>query len=360
MEIKLIGDPKIIMSNPNSNHNYFGWPTAIRLKNGKIAVACSGFRLRHICPFGKAVISFSEDEGETYTPPAPVIDTPLDDRDGGLTVFGDSGLIYSSFNNTRNFQRSQPQATAYDKAYLDTVTDAQEKEYLGVTYRISYDNGITYGPIYKSPVTSPHGPIELSDGTILWVGRTFSAEDKQLHGDVVAAYTMDLKGGTEYIGQIDNITDLDSDIAPLSCEPHTIELDDGRLLTHIRVQTSDGKHFTIYQSESSDKGKTWTKPVRLLPLLGGSPPHILKHSSGALVCTYGYRQPPFGVKTMISFDNGATWDSGHDLYVNGVSGDLGYPSSVELADGSLITIFYARPEKGAPAVIMQQKWSFEK
>lgn len=359
MKINLMGEPKIIMSNPMSRHNYFGWPTATRLKNGKIAVASSGFRLRHICPFGKAVISYSEDEGETYTAPAAVIDTPLDDRDGGLTAFGESGLIIASFNNTRGFQRSQPQATAYDKAYLDTVTDEQEANYLGSTYRVSYDNGVTFGPLYKSPVTSPHGPVELSDGTLLWVGRTFSAEDKQMYGDKILAYKMDLNGGMEYVGGIDNV---DMDCSPLSCEPHTVELEDGRLLTHIRVQKyGEGTNmFTVYQSESSDKGKTWTKPVQLLPMLGGSPPHILKHSSGALVCTYGYREAPFGVKVMFSFDNGNTWDYGHDIYVNGVNGDLGYPSSVELADGSIITIFYAHPEKGAPAVIMQQKWGFEK
>lgn len=357
MKIELIGAPKVIMDNPMSRHNYFGWPTATRLGNGKIAVAASGFRLRHICPFGKAVMSFSEDDGETYTAPAAVIDTPLDDRDGGLTAFGESGLIIASFNNTRNFQRSQPQATEYDKAYLDTVTDAQEEKYLGSTYRISYDNGVTFGELYKSPVTSPHGPVELSDGTVLWVGRTFSSEDKQMYGDKILAYKMDLKGGMEYVGGIDNV---DLDFKPLSCEPHTIELDDGRLLTHIRVQKyGEANMFTVFQSESSDKGKTWTKPVQLLPMLGGSPPHILKHSSGALVCTYGYREAPFGVKAMFSFDNGKTWDHGYDIYVNGVSGDLGYPSSVELADGSIITIFYAHPEKGTPAIIMQQKWRFE-
>ena len=358
MKIELLGTPKIIMDNPMSRHNYFGWPTATRLKNGKIAVAASGFRLRHICPFGKAVMSFSEDDGETYTAPAAIIDTPLDDRDGGLTTFGESGLIIASFNNTRDFQRSQPQATAYDKAYLDTVTDAQEEKYLGSTYRVSYDNGVTFGDLYKSPVTSPHGPVELSDGTILWVGRTFSSEDKQMYGDKILAYKMDLKGNMEYVGGIDNV---DLDFNPLSCEPHTVELPDGTLLTHIRVQKyGDVNMFTVYQSTSADKGKTWTKPVQLLPMLGGSPPHILKHSSGALVCTYGYREAPFGVKAMFSFDNGKTWDYGYDIYVNGVSGDLGYPSSVELSDGSIITIFYAHPEKGSPAVIMQQKWKFEK
>ena len=78
------------MSNPFSKHNYFGWPTAARLQNGTIAVVASGLRLRHICPFGKTVISYSNDEGQTYTLPAPVIDTVLDDRDGGIMPFGKS------------------------------------------------------------------------------------------------------------------------------------------------------------------------------------------------------------------------------------------------------------------------------
>ena len=99
MKIIQIGDPKIVMDNPNSHHNYFGWPTVARLQNGKIAVAASGFRLRHVCPFGKAVMSVSEDEGAHYTAPAPIIDTVLDDRDTGLCPFGESGLVLTSFNN---------------------------------------------------------------------------------------------------------------------------------------------------------------------------------------------------------------------------------------------------------------------
>ena len=89
MKIIRIGEPKIIMNNPYSLHNYFGWPTVARLQNGKLAVVASGFRLEHVCPFGKAVISYSEDEGEHYTAPAPVIDTVLDDRDGGILAFGE-------------------------------------------------------------------------------------------------------------------------------------------------------------------------------------------------------------------------------------------------------------------------------
>jgi len=43
MKIIPINAPKIIMSNPTGKHNYFAWPTAARLKNGKLAVVASGF-----------------------------------------------------------------------------------------------------------------------------------------------------------------------------------------------------------------------------------------------------------------------------------------------------------------------------
>jgi hypothetical protein len=60
---------------------------------------------------------------------------------------------------------------------------------------------------------------------------------------------------------------------------------------------------------------------------------------------------------MISRDGGKTWSEGEYLYSNEISADLVYPSTVELTGGSLLTVFYATPEKNGPAIIMQQKWS---
>ena len=77
------------------------------------------------------------------------------------------------------------------------------------------------------------------------------------------------------------------------------------------------------------------------------------------MCTYCLREAPFAVRVMFSNDEGENWDIDHDLYVNGISPDMGYSSTVELRDGSLVTVFYATPEIGKPAVIMQQKWKFE-
>ncbi|MBQ8552488.1 MAG: hypothetical protein IJ428_06720 [Clostridia bacterium] len=67
MKITPIGSPETVMHNPDSRHNYFAWPTVTRLQNGKLAVVASGFRLFHVCPFGKTVISYSEDDGYPST-----------------------------------------------------------------------------------------------------------------------------------------------------------------------------------------------------------------------------------------------------------------------------------------------------
>ena len=357
MKIKKIGEPTVIMSNPLSKHNYFAWPSAERLQNGRIAVGASGYRLRHVCPFGKSVLSFSENEGETYTAPAPIIDTVLDDRDVGLCPFGESGLIFTSFNNSTDFQRTyldrHPEEAAYRAAYLDTVTKEEQDAVLGVTFRISHDCGVTFGPLYRAPVTSPHGPVELADGTILWVGRVF---ERTL--DRVVAYALDPENGEfTFRGAIENIEDF------LSCEPHAIQLKDGSLLCQIRVQNK-GKGgskglFTIYQSRSTDGGFTWTTPVPVLEPLDGAPPHLLQLMDGTLICTYGHRDHlPYGIRVMVSTDGGQHWETNLSLYENNVSSDLGYPATVILKDGSLLTVFYAHPEEG-PAVILQQKWRLE-
>lgn len=350
MKIELIGEPKIIISNPDSIHNYFGWPSAAKLQDGRIAVACSGFRLEHVCPFGKACIAFSDDNGETYSKPVPVIDTPLDDRDAGIVPFGESNVILTSFNNTREFQRSCHPDNKYMTDYLDTVTDEQEKDALGSEFCISDDCGKSFGKVHKSPVTSPHGPTVLNDGTVLWVGRIFNDHDSFTDGEQgLRAFRINTDGSMNFVGEIPDIDGI------YSCEPHTVQLKDGTLICHIRTENT----FTTYQSESTDNGKTWTKPHRILPDHGGAPAHLLQHSSGVLISAYGYREYPYEIKVMFSTDGGKTWDTDHVLYENTVTDDLGYPATVELDDGSLLTVFYAHPDEKSPAVIMQQKWKIK-
>lgn len=353
MKVTITDSTQVVMSNPQSIHNYFAWPTVARLKDGRIAVAASGFRLAHVCPFGKAVISYSTDEGKTYTAPAPIIDTALDDRDAGLCPFGKSGLIITSFNNTVDFQRDVQMTHPnkdykdYILAYLDTITPAQESEYLGYTYKISNDNGVTFSKLCKSPITSPHGPIELKNGTVLWVGTCYSENA----ANRIQAYKINTDGTCELVGEIPPVC-ADGETHDYD-EPYAFETGDGTIICHIRMDDI----FTLYQTESSDGGKTWSQPHRLLPDNGGAPAHIMRHSSGTLIVTYGYRQEPYSIKAMFSNDGGKTWGNETVICPGLKTHDIGYPSTVELADSSLITVFYNYRIDGSD--ILQQKWNLE-
>ncbi len=356
MNVKLIGKPRIIMSNPHSHHAYFAWPTVSRLQNGKIAVGASGFRLEHVCPFGKAVISYSSDDGETYTLPAPVIDTPLDDRDAGICTFGKSGVIVTSFNNSADMQREYNKENEYVQNYINTITKEDEEKYLGATFRISRDCGATFGEIHRSPVTSPHGPTELKDGSVLWAGTRF----ENVFGGI-EVHRLDTESGeTELIGKI-----TASDEKFVLNEPHLIELPSGRLICHMRCENSElfngGEEelFTVFQSVSDDGGKTWSAPEMLLDETGGAPPHLIQLSSGILLCTYGRRKMPYGIMAMMSTDGGESWKKDIRIYENTASDDIGYPSTIELDDGTLITVFYATDGEDKPCNIMQQKWRIE-
>ncbi len=352
MKIQIIEKAQTIISNPDSKHNYFGWPTVAKLQDGTIAVGASGFRIEHVCPFGKAVISYSTDNGETYTMPAAVIDTPLDDRDTGICTFGESGVIVTSFNNSANMQRGYNQDNTYAQSYIDTITKEDEDKYLGATMRISRDCGKTFGEVILSPVTNPHGPTQLRDGTIIWAGNNFFD-----YTSGIEIHSLNTDGGeTQLIGKIT----LSSTEISL-CEPHMIELPDGRLICHIRGESliEGDDVFTIFQSISEDKGKTWTEPEMLLDKTGGAPPHLIMLGSGILLCTYSRRKLPYGIMAMVSTDCGKSWKKDIRIYENTLSDDLGYPSTIELDDGTLLTVFYARDSEEPPCVIKQIKWRID-
>lgn len=372
MKIKLIGEPKNIMNNTLSKHQYFAWPSVARLKDGKIVAAASGFRIGHIGPFGKAVISYSLDNGESFTPPAPVIDTVLDDRDAGLCPFGKSGLIVTSFNGawaeqlkTMPDQCYTEEEEKYKQAYLDTVSPEEEKAVYGGTFRISHDNGITFGPLHTIKISSPHGPVELKDGTILWVGESRYGDSDHLR---IEAHTVNTDDGTtERIGIIDDIV-VDGELLPVY-EPYACQLSDGRIICHIRVHVKKegtGVRATVYQCESEDGGRTWTKPWCVIDNdePDGSTTHIIEHSSGVVIAAYGHRSktaPPQGIRIMFSYDGGRSWDKHHTLYdilpeiPFALTGDVGYPMTAELEDGSLLTVFYTRVNAKS-ANILAQKW----
>lgn len=107
-------------------------------------------------------------------------------------------------------------------------------------------------------------------------------------------------------------------------------------------------------TRSHDGGKTWSMPEQMD--VQGSPPHLMVHSSGAVIMTFGRRIAPFGERAVVSYDNGRTWEREYVLRDDGVDGDLGYPATVELSDGSLITVYYQRVPGDRQDSILYTRW----
>jgi hypothetical protein len=74
---------------------------------------------------------------------------------------------------------------------------------------------------------------------------------------------------------------------------------------------------------------------------------------------YGHRRKPFGNQARVSEDHGKTWSPPLTISGDGSSGDLGYPSTVELNDATLLTVWYEKMAGSKFAVLRQTRWKLE-
>ncbi|MHB9024396.1 MAG: sialidase family protein [Armatimonadota bacterium] len=350
----------VVCAMPGDLYGYFGWPTVARMEDGTLVVVASGMRVQHVCPYGRTVLLKSVDEGGTWTSPRVINDSPFDDRDAGILALGGERLLLTWF--TSDTRQYTPHHSEWTEG-LRWMSDENTAKFVGAWTRMSDDGGDSWNPPMRLPVNTPHGPILLRNGEILFFGKQFRNPERD---------------PAEFEGQIQTLTSRDGiSWTALGCvpiypgtnldnyhEPHVVELPSGKLIGHIRLEnrvehdvTAVGlTHFTLMQTESTDGGRTWTT-AQPLGILGG-PPHLLRHSSGALVCVYGYRhrEHPFGECAAVSYDEGKTWQ--HDLILrdDGPSVDLGYPSSVELADGSIFTVYYQQLNEGEKTSLLWTRW----
>ena len=357
---------------------YFAWPSVARLKDGRLITVCSGFRMAHICPFGKVAYSISEDEGETWSPPQVLFETPLDDRDGGVTPWGD-GFLLTTFNNTREFQRKTnerkpfpiPEKNIFLKEQLECVSDAEEDEHWGSHYAC-FDKELKELYRGKLPITAPHGFTVRNDGSLFLVGRRFYATNTPNQ-----PYLNHPKEGIGYLTSTDGrafsdvtwlkLPEQEISEGGLFCEPHAIQLKNGRIIIQIRLQNYQKQVegcknglFTVYQCVSDDNGKTFSIPAPLnIPegSMCGSPPHLLELPGGEIVMVYGYREEPYGQRARVSFDGGDSWSREIVLRDDGPSGDLGYPASITAGE-DILTVYYQKREKTGNAEICYTRWNY--
>jgi len=355
----IVQETKVISHQPDYYH---GWPTVIRCKNGRLLLVCSGGREGHVCPFGRVELMQSDDDGRTWGWPQVLLDTATDDRDAGVLETAKGSLLVTTFTSQAYEQilvkaeKAAGSKGAWPEARLKAwlaahgrLTAEQRKAMLGEWMLRSTDGGQTWSAPYRTLVNSPHGPIQLADGRLLYAGKELWTGERR---NGVCQSTDDGQSW-QWLAAIPT---RQGDDPKQYHELHAVEPTAGRILVQIRNHNRTNSGETL-QCESSDGGKTWSEPHSIG--VWGLPSHLLRLADGRLLMTYGHRRPPFGNQARVSVDQGRTWSEPILLSADGAGGDLGYPSTVELGDGSLLSVWYEQMKGSPRAVLRQARWTLE-
>ncbi len=290
------------------------FPVACILKNGDLAVVLRG-GAPHVGIRGRLDLVTSKDSGRTWLAPRTIVDTPGDDRNPAFGQLSDGALVLAYVVVT----------VGYDQTGLrekDAITD-------GVYVIRSSDGGATWTSPYKINIVgsrgfSPFGKIiQLADGTALMTIYIDKPEASE-------SYVYRSRDNGKTWGD-------PSRIAVRYNETALASLPDGRLMAALR--SDKGGHLAV--AYSHDKGRSWSEPHQLTEDQE-HPGDLIVLMDGSVVFTYGERNRPYGVRALVSHDGGKSWDKNHLVILadDAPNWDTGYPSSVELKDGRIFTVYY--------------------
>ncbi|MFP3897235.1 MAG: sialidase family protein, partial [Anaerolineales bacterium] len=233
---------------------YIGWSTIGRMPDGELLATFSGDRDAHVCPLGKTFLVRSEDDGQTWSDPELINDTPLDDRDAGICVCDDGTVVISWFTSHYEEETYMQWAPEGEESRwrkkIRSVSAGDIRQWagervvdgryaLGYWVRRSTDAGHTWQAPLRVPCSAPHGAIALSDGRLLFVGIDGVQGRGEREGNILAVASRDQGRTWSVIGRVNAYPAYDGEDPTghaYLCEPHVVEVTPGRLLAMARYE----------------------------------------------------------------------------------------------------------------------------
>lgn len=262
----------------------------------------------------------SDDGGKTWSNPTVIVDSKWDDRNPAAYVTQDGKItvIYSEASTYNTQGDFHVKYGTYDLFATESA-----------------DGGKTWSP--KRPIKFDKYPNQSAYGQ----GIVLS------NGDIIVPWYW--KGGGFIRSTDGGKTWQEPQIIARGSETAFVEVAPGEILALIRH--AEG----LFSLRSPDNGKSWSKP-QPFAAAGLHPASIIKLADGNLLAAYGSRLRPYGIKVAISKDKGVSWKDANTAFISWDSGntDSGYPSAVQLADGSVAIISYALGSKIFPLEIHSQ------
>ena len=342
MNTKLVREQDVLVY--KNKDSYVHNPVVELLQNGEMVCTfreAARRRVRtHIDMTSKAVMVRSKDEGRSWNRATHQIiyeEKGCGIQDPSIRQLKDGTLICNYFVWKLGGQNDFP----VNHAWLQT-SDADHYSWVTGSYTIrSSDNGKTWKKPVKVPsltgdCTATADPvIELANGELL-IPIEMEAPGERTKTGVARSRDKGKSWTDPVIAAADPLGRFSFH------ETGLLQVPSGKIIGIHRVhQLGEYEYgWYLYQTDSHDDGKTWTPP-RKLPMWGG-PAHLIRLQSGSILCVYGYRRPPFGVRACLSHDDGETWDIANEFIIraDGIDADVGYPTSVQLPDGTIFTAWY--------------------
>jgi hypothetical protein len=214
-------------------------------------------------------------------------------------------------------------------------------------FSYSYDRGHNWRGPFRLPDMGTPGIAARTDyivdgpqeATFLL---TAAKSDKE-EGRVFCARTRDGCKSFKFVSWVGE------EIAGYEIMPSTVRLSATHLLTTTRVREPNSGPSWIDAYESRDNGKSWKYLNRPVKDTGaGNPPSMIRLTDGRICLTYGYRAAPYQMFAKLSKDNGQSWSKQVLLRRDGGGTDMGYPRSLQCADGNVVTTYYFWDKQGGP------------